>query len=105
VPFFLAAYYSGLAINIAIGLQVFFGALVTGIAAAVDHKKAGLITSIFGGILTMLATYLAKVRGSGEPERSRARSKDFANFIRDAEAACMDRGWIIEVSHFIFSHV
>jgi hypothetical protein len=93
----LIAYYTGLAVNIAIGLQVLFGALTTGLAAAVPGRKAGLITSIFGGILTLLASYLARVRGSGEPERSKERAKDFANFIRDANAAILDRGWLVEV--------
>jgi hypothetical protein len=79
--------------NIAIGLQVVFGSLTTGLSAAISSRKGSLITAVFGGILTILATYLARVRGSGEPERSRARAQDFASFIRDMEAAMLDRGW------------
>jgi hypothetical protein len=79
--------------NIAIGLQVVFGSLTTGLSAALVSRKGSLVTSVFGGISTVLATYLARVRGSGEPERSNARAQDFASFIRDLEAAMLDRGW------------
>jgi hypothetical protein len=78
--------------NVAIGLQVIFGSLTTGLSAAITSRQGSLITAVFGGILTVLATYLARMRGSGEPERSRARAQDFASFVRDLEALMVDHG-------------
>ncbi len=40
----------------------------------------------------MFASYLAKVRGSGEPESSKARVKDLERFIREVEAFLTDYG-------------
>jgi hypothetical protein len=37
-----------LVINIALGLQVLLGALVTGIGAATDGRTGSIITSVFG---------------------------------------------------------
>jgi len=81
--------------NVAIGLQIILGALTTGISAATSGKASSLATATFGGVLTLLASYLARVRGSGEPERSKARAKDFGNLIRDIDSAIIDRGWMV----------
>lgn len=83
---------TGLWVNLALGLQVFFGALTTGLSAVLSGKKAGVTTTIFGGITTMLASYLARMRGSGEPELSRARTKELENFLRDVNAVVLDKG-------------
>ena len=45
-----------------------------------------------GGFSTIVASFLARMRGSGEPERSQRRIKDLDQFIRDCEAFQMDRG-------------
>jgi hypothetical protein len=63
-------------INIALGLQVLIGALITGIAAAASPKTAQISTSILGGFSTVIASFLARMRGSGEPEESKSRAKE-----------------------------
>lgn len=40
----------------------------------------------------MLASYLAKARGSGEPEFSRLRARELDTFVREVEAWTMDKG-------------
>ncbi|KAL4244780.1 hypothetical protein ABKN59_009388 [Abortiporus biennis] len=72
---------TGMILNIAIGAQVILGALTTGIAAATTGKHTQIATSILGGLSTLAASYLAKSRGSGEPEASIARCKDLEHFV------------------------
>ena len=45
-----------------------------------------------GGFSTIVASYLARARGSGEPEVSLSRSKDMAKFIRSINAYIEDHG-------------
>lgn len=45
-----------------------------------------------GGIATLIASYLARARGSHEPELSTARLKDLEQFIRDSEIFQLDHG-------------
>lgn len=59
------------------------------------HFQAAIATSILGGMSTLAASYLARARGSGEPEISIARSKDIENFIRDCEAFVFDHGHLV----------
>lgn len=47
---------------------------------------------MLGGISTTLASYLAKVRGSGEPENSTLRARELSTFIREVNAFKMDHG-------------
>ncbi|EKM51228.1 uncharacterized protein PHACADRAFT_103469, partial [Phanerochaete carnosa HHB-10118-sp] len=47
---------------------------------------------VLGGLSTLAASYLAKARGSGEPEHSTACVKDLENFVREAEAWVLDHG-------------
>lgn len=51
------------------------------------------MTAILGGISTILASYIARVRGSGDPEKSLLRAKDLEQFIREAELFQMDFGF------------
>jgi len=85
---------TGYLLNLAIGLQVLLGALVTGLSAAVSPSRVGLTTSILGGMSTLVASYLARMRGSNEPELSITRAKDLDQFIRECNAFQMDRGHI-----------
>lgn len=79
------------ALNIAIGLQVLLGALTTGIAAALQTgKQAQVSTSILGGLSTLVASYLARARGSGEPELSNIRVRELDQFLRDCRAFKLD---------------
>lgn len=83
---------TGLALNVAIGLQVLLGALTTGISAATSGRQTSIGISILGGLATMVASYLARTRGSNEPELSITRVKDLDQFIRDCLAFKMDSG-------------
>ena len=56
--------------------------------------QASIATSILGGLSTLAASYLAKSRGSGEPEASSLRCKDLENFTRELEATVLDRGYL-----------
>lgn len=56
--------------------------------------SCSLIYLITGGLSTLVASFLARMRGSGEPELSIKRCKDLDQFIRDCEAFQMDHGHI-----------
>ncbi|KAG0704075.1 hypothetical protein DFH29DRAFT_849452 [Suillus ampliporus] len=86
------ARWTGLALNFAIGLQVLLGALTTGISAATSGKQTSIGISILGGAATLVASYLARMRGSNEPELSITRVKDLDQFLRDCLAFKMDHG-------------
>jgi len=88
------AMLNGWALNLAIGLQVVLGALITGLAAAIKPSKVGVTTSALGGISTLTASFLARMRGSKEPELSITRTKDLDQFIRECDAFQLDRGHI-----------
>lgn len=83
---------TGLALNVAIGMQVFLGALTTGISAALSGQQVSIGISVLGGLTTMVASYLARTRGSNEPELSITRVKDLDHFLRDCLAFKMDCG-------------
>ncbi|KZT65683.1 hypothetical protein DAEQUDRAFT_768630 [Daedalea quercina L-15889] len=91
------AKYSGYALNICIGIQVVLGAITTGVAAASTTSRTSTSVGIpiLGGLSTLAASYLARSRGSGEPEKSVVRAHDLEHFIRDAEAFLLDRGHLI----------
>jgi len=86
----MKAKVTGWALNIAIGLQVLLGALTTGLSAAV--KNPSLSTAVLGGLATLVASYMARARGSNEPELSITRVKDLEQFIRECEALKLDHG-------------
>ncbi|KAI0808163.1 hypothetical protein C8Q74DRAFT_1231405 [Fomes fomentarius] len=88
------AKYNGWALNVAIGAQVVLGALTTGVAAATTGKQTSIATSILGGLSTLAASYLAKSRGSNEPEESTRKAQDLKSFIRDCEAFKLDCGHV-----------
>ncbi|ESK95430.1 hypothetical protein Moror_3868 [Moniliophthora roreri MCA 2997] len=83
---------TGLALNIAIGLQVLLGALTTGLSAVTTGRQTSIAVSVLGGLSTLVASYLARTRGSNEPELSIARTKDLEQFIRECEAFKLDKG-------------
>ncbi|KAF5375923.1 hypothetical protein D9615_008251 [Tricholomella constricta] len=83
---------TGYALNVAIGLQVLLGALTTGLSAATTGHQTSIMTAILGGLATIVASYLARARGSNEPELSITRVKDLEQFIRECEAFDMDHG-------------
>ncbi|KAG9225498.1 hypothetical protein CCMSSC00406_0003001 [Pleurotus cornucopiae] len=80
------------ALNIAIGMQVLLGALTTAVSAATSGHSTSIATSVLGGLATLVASYLARARGSNEPELSITRVKDLEHFKRECEAFIMDHG-------------
>ncbi|KJA13310.1 hypothetical protein HYPSUDRAFT_174089 [Hypholoma sublateritium FD-334 SS-4] len=87
------AKYTGWALNIAIGLQVLLGALTTGLSAvATRGKSSAVATTILGALATLVASYLARARGSNEPELSITRVKDLEQFIRECKNFIKDFG-------------
>jgi len=90
---------TGMALNIAIGLQVLLGALTTALAAATSGKQTSIAISCLGGLSTMVASYLARARGSNEPETSLSRCRNLEQFIREAEAFSLDFGHVLGNEH------
>ena len=45
-----------------------------------------------GALATLVASYLARARGSNEPDLSIARTKDLEQFIRECQAFQLDHG-------------
>ncbi|KAG1753512.1 uncharacterized protein EDB91DRAFT_1242500 [Suillus paluster] len=88
----IKAKWTSYALNIAIGVQVLLGALTTGVAAALSGKQVSIATTILGGAATLVASYLARARGSNEPELSITRVKDLDQFLRDCLSFKMDHG-------------
>ncbi|KAI0085256.1 hypothetical protein BDY19DRAFT_863092, partial [Irpex rosettiformis] len=83
---------TGWSLNIAIGAQVILGALTTGVAAATTGRQTSIAITVLGVLATLAASYLAKARGSGEPEASALRCRELENFVRDLQNLGIDRG-------------
>ncbi|KAI9436402.1 hypothetical protein BJY52DRAFT_1158895 [Lactarius psammicola] len=79
-------------LNCAIGLQVLIGALTTALGAALSGKNTAVAISILGGASTILASYLARMRSSNEPEGSRLRENALNHFLREIKGFQMDHG-------------
>ncbi|KAF8881620.1 hypothetical protein BD779DRAFT_1675371 [Infundibulicybe gibba] len=90
---------TGYALNAAIGLQVLLGALTTGLSAVTTGRQTSIMTAILGGLATIVASYLARARGSNEPELSITRVKDLEQFIRECQAFQMDYGLMVDGVH------
>ncbi|KJA17324.1 hypothetical protein HYPSUDRAFT_146653 [Hypholoma sublateritium FD-334 SS-4] len=88
-----SARMTGYTLNIAIGIQVLLGSLTTGLSVVISGRQAQVVTAVLGGFATLVASYLARARGSNEPELSIARVKDLEQFIRECEAFKMDHGF------------
>ncbi|KAI0065212.1 hypothetical protein BV25DRAFT_1822345 [Artomyces pyxidatus] len=88
----LQAKMTGYSLNIAIGLQVLIGALTTALGAALSGKQTSVAISILGGSSTLLASYLARARGSNEPEASMTRVRALAHFLREVRGFELDHG-------------
>jgi len=88
----LRAKYSNWAQNIAISLQVFVGALTTALGAALSGKNTSVAISILGGASTLIASFLARAKGSNEPQMSFLRAQALEHFVREIEAFKLDHG-------------
>ncbi|KAJ7463921.1 hypothetical protein B0H11DRAFT_83693 [Mycena galericulata] len=87
------------ALNAAIGMQVVLGSLTTGLSAATSGRQTSLTIAVLGGLSTVVASYLARARGSNEPELSIARCKDLDQYIRECETFMMDLGHLTDNEH------
>ncbi|KAI0300683.1 hypothetical protein B0F90DRAFT_1722372 [Multifurca ochricompacta] len=83
---------TGYSINVAIGIQVVLGALTTGLGAALSGKSSSVAISVLGGASTIAASYLARTRGTNEPELSLLRAKSLNQFLREVHAFKLDHG-------------
>ncbi|KAI0285714.1 hypothetical protein BC826DRAFT_1189569 [Russula brevipes] len=86
------AMWSSWAENIALALQVLFGTLTTGVGAALGGKHSVAGIALLGGASTMVASYLARTKGSNEPQFSLLRSQALNHFLREIEAFVLDHG-------------
>ncbi|KDQ57957.1 hypothetical protein JAAARDRAFT_252868 [Jaapia argillacea MUCL 33604] len=90
--FAASAKQTGMVLNCAIGAQVLLGALVTSVSAATTGRQTSIATAVLGGMTTLVASYLAKMRGSSEPDLSITRTKDLDAFIREVDGFVLDHG-------------
>ncbi|KAH8981720.1 hypothetical protein EDB92DRAFT_2118045 [Lactarius akahatsu] len=86
------AYQTEWFLNCAIGLQVLIGALTTALGAVLSGKNTSVAISVLGGAATFVASYLARMRSSSEPEASRLRAKNLNRFLREVQAFQLDHG-------------
>ncbi|TDL22813.1 hypothetical protein BD410DRAFT_788153 [Rickenella mellea] len=86
------AFRYGLARDIALGLQILSSALITALSAVGGDRKTQISTAVLGAIATMVASYLARIRGTGEPHLSYSRSKNLQSFVRQCESFIEDHG-------------
>lgn len=59
----------------------------------VSHPPNIILKLPAGGLGTIVASYLARARGSNEPELSIARVKDLQKFSRECDAYVLDHGF------------
>jgi len=86
------AKWTSWAFNIVIGLQVAFGALTIALGAVLSDKHRSTVVEVFGGVSTLLASYLARARGWNEPEYSHLRVKALDHFLREVDTYILDHG-------------
>jgi len=99
VTYGVKAKTTGIALNAAIGCQVLLGALTTGLSVAISGKHASVATATLGGMSTLVASYLARQRGSKEPELSTMRCKDLDQFLRECDIFVLDYGHLATSEH------
>ncbi|PFH50028.1 hypothetical protein AMATHDRAFT_48228 [Amanita thiersii Skay4041] len=84
---------TGFLLNVAIALQIILGSLTTGLSAAnLTGSQFAAATTTFGVLSTLTASYLARVRGSDEPEKSASIAKELDQYLRESEAFQLDHG-------------
>ncbi|KAK0187204.1 hypothetical protein F5146DRAFT_1226754 [Armillaria mellea] len=93
------AMMKGYTMNIAIGIQLLAGALTTAISALVTGREITIVLPVLGGISTLAAAFLTKVRGSNELEGSLMVAKDLEQFIRECKGFLVDFGSSTEDIH------
>jgi len=56
------------------------------------HIQIRISIAVLGSLSTLVASYLARTRGTSEPESSLLREQALSNFIRKLRAFILDRG-------------
>ncbi|KZS87887.1 hypothetical protein SISNIDRAFT_460485 [Sistotremastrum niveocremeum HHB9708] len=79
-------------LNLAIGLQIVIGALTAGLSAVTPGRSTQIMNAILGIFATIVSGFLARMRGSGQPELSINTKRDMDKLIRDIEAFIVDWG-------------
>jgi hypothetical protein len=92
---------TGFAFTAAIAAQVIFGSLTTGLSAALTGRQVSNTTAALGALSTIAATYLARARGTNEPDASISRTNDLDYFIRECQAFQLDYGHLYGVDRVI----
>ncbi|KAH9056318.1 hypothetical protein EDB87DRAFT_1261407 [Lactarius vividus] len=95
----LQAKWSMYSINIPIALQVLLGALTTALGASLHGNSIRISIAVLGSLSTLVASYLARTRGSSEPESSLLREQALNHFIRNLRAFILDKGLSTDESH------
>ena len=57
------------------------------------HMQIRISVSVLGSLATLVASYLARTRGSSEPETSLLREQALNNFIRRLRSFILDSGF------------
>lgn len=97
---------AGMAVNGAMFAQIIINALITGLSASTSNRNAQIGVSALGAIGTIVASFLVRVRGTREPERSVTHSQNLEKFIRELAAFILDEGlsrdrkWDSDVQRF-----
>ena len=111
IPLVCPAKLIAYSINIAIALQIILGALTTALGASLHgnsvrltisvnvwttgmmtHAQIGISIAVLGSLATLVASYLARTRGSSEPETSLLREQALDHFIRRLRSFILDAG-------------
>ncbi|KAH8977158.1 hypothetical protein EDB83DRAFT_2538140 [Lactarius deliciosus] len=95
----LHAKWTTYSINTAIALQVLLGALTTALGASLHGNSISISIAVLGSLSTLVASYLARTRGSSEPESSLLREQALSHFIRGLRAFILDKGLSTDESH------
>ncbi|KAF8525831.1 hypothetical protein BU17DRAFT_62393 [Hysterangium stoloniferum] len=110
------AYQADLAINVATFVQIASNAIITGLSASTSNrhvnsdtnysKNAQIGVSAMGAINTVISSFLVRVRGTREPERSKTHAENLEKFIRQLNSFILDEGnsrdrkWDDEVTRY-----
>ncbi|KAH9020198.1 hypothetical protein EDB84DRAFT_1515644 [Lactarius hengduanensis] len=95
----LHAKWAAYSINIAIALQVLLGALTTALGTSLHGNSIRISIAVLGSLSTLVASYLARTRGTSEPESSLLREQALNHFIRNLRAFILDNGLSTDGSH------
>jgi len=86
------AYQAEWLVKIATFAQIGSNAIITGLSASTSNRHAQIGVSAMGAINTVISSFLVRVRGTREPERSKTHAENLEKFIRELESFMLDEG-------------